>query len=150
MSENSFDFYCGYCGHKSIETKDIAPQCSGETSSYGRHHIMFMTPQNREDKRKKLKHPIQPLEDDGNGVLRFKQNAIVRYLVDSGIGLNALAVMNFYKEDWEQLAQLIGYSLSGFGDLSYVSDKTYEAAFSSAKNALKQMSKRSKLRQKGK
>ncbi|HEY9661654.1 MAG TPA: hypothetical protein V6C65_24625, partial [Allocoleopsis sp.] len=31
-----------------------------------------------------------------------------------------------------QFAQLIGYSLSGFGDLSYVSDETYAAASSMA------------------
>lgn len=31
-------------------------------------------------------------------------------------------------EDREQFAQLIGYSLSGFADLSYVSNKTYNAA----------------------
>ena len=36
--------------------------------------------------------------------------------------------MNFPKEDWEQLAQLIGYDLSGFSELPYVSDETYETA----------------------
>lgn len=78
------------------------------------------------------KHPIQPLEKDNLGTLRFKSNAIVRHLVDfgrtHGCGLNELASMKFSNEDREQLAQLIGYSLSGFSDLSYVSDETYEAA----------------------
>lgn len=75
------------------------------------------------------KHPIQPLETDEHGVLRFKANAIVRYLLDhGGIDLNKIATIDFPADDREQFAQLIGYSLSGFGDLSYVSDETYAAA----------------------
>ncbi|GMV06748.1 MAG: hypothetical protein AMXMBFR53_30230 [Gemmatimonadota bacterium] len=35
---------------------------------------------------------------------------------------------SFSVEDSEQFAQLIGYSLSGFGELSYVTDETYNAA----------------------
>jgi hypothetical protein len=76
-----------------------------------------------------VKHPTQPLDVDEHGTLRFKSNAIVRHLLDhGGIDLNALAVMDFSQEDREQFAQLIGYSLSGFGELSYVSDETYDAA----------------------
>jgi len=75
------------------------------------------------------KHPIQPLEKDANGVIRFKENAIVRHLLgNGGIDLNKLARMEFSSEDREQFAQLIGYSLSGFSELSYVSDETYSAA----------------------
>jgi hypothetical protein len=74
------------------------------------------------------RHPIQPIEDVG-GVLRFKSNTIVAYLLDNGgIDMNALARLEFSDEDWEQFAQLIGYSLSGFGELSYVSSDTYDAA----------------------
>lgn len=73
-------------------------------------------------------HPIQPLSNE-DGVLRFKKNSIVVFLLDNGgFDLNKLAMMNFSKEDREQFAQLIGYSLSGFGELSYVSDETYSAA----------------------
>lgn len=76
-----------------------------------------------------MNHPIQPLALDEHGVLRFKQNAIVRYLLDhGGIDMNALAVLPFENVDREQFAQLIGYSLGGFGDLSYVSEETYETA----------------------
>ncbi len=76
-----------------------------------------------------MKHPIQPLETDGFGVVRFKQNAIVRFLLDDGpFDLNQLAAMSFADEDREQFAQLIGYSLCGFGELSYATNKTYEAA----------------------
>lgn len=75
------------------------------------------------------KHPIQPLETDGDGVLRFKPNKIVRFLLDAGMyDLNKLAIMEFSQNDREQFAQLIGYSLSGFSELSYVSDETYELA----------------------
>lgn len=69
------------------------------------------------------KHPVQPVQWDGRGVVRFKGNAIVRYLLDfaraRGCSLNELAVMPFTDDDWTQLAQLMGYSVSGAGDLSY-------------------------------
>jgi hypothetical protein len=73
------------------------------------------------------KHPIQQLEKDEEGKLRFKQNSIVRFLKDtSKYNLNELALMPFDREDWEQFAQLIGYSLDGFGELSYVSQETHK------------------------
>ena len=78
-----------------------------------------------------MKHPIQPLEDHG-GIIRFKENKIVSHLLEhgrkTGCGLNELACMNFSKEDHMQLAQLIGYSLSGYSELSYVDDDSYSAA----------------------
>lgn len=78
-----------------------------------------------------MKHPVQPLENDNYGVLRFKQNAIVCFLLDAGpFDMNQIARMPFNDEDREQFAQLIGYSLSGFCDLRYVSDETYERASS--------------------
>jgi len=83
-----------------------------------------------------MNHPIQPLEDD-RGVIRFKGNKIVCHLLDNGgISLNDLARMNFSVEDREQFAQLIGYSLSGFGELSYVRDDTYGAAEKMAERGL--------------
>lgn len=70
-------------------------------------------------------HPIQPTEKDERGVLRFKQNAIVRYLLDNGvIDMNALAALKFSQDDREQFAQLIGYSVSGYSELPYASDNT--------------------------
>lgn len=78
---------------------------------------------------KEPQHPIQPLIADSAGVVRFKANRIVRYLLDAGpFEMNHLARMSFSDEDREQFAQLIGYSLAGFGELSYVSDETYEKA----------------------
>jgi hypothetical protein len=74
-------------------------------------------------------HPIQPLEADEHGTIRFKRNAIVEHLLDKGgIDMNQIACVEFSREDREQFAQLIGYSLSGFEGLSYVSDETYNAA----------------------
>lgn len=76
-----------------------------------------------------MKHPIQPLELAEDGVLRFKENKIVRYLLDNGgIDMHKIAIQFFPKEDEEQFAQLIGYSLSGYGDLNYVSDESYNIA----------------------
>jgi hypothetical protein len=79
-----------------------------------------------------MKLPLQPIYADKHGLSRFRGNRIVRYLLDhGGIDLNQLAVAIPFeegREDWEQFAQLIEYSLSGFSELSYVSDETYEAA----------------------
>ncbi|MBT6048137.1 MAG: hypothetical protein HOG49_15115 [Candidatus Scalindua sp.] len=81
-----------------------------------------------------MKNPLQPLFLDGQETLRFKANNIVRYLLDKGVAdLNHLAEVSylFSQDDQEQFAQLIGYSLSGFCELSYVSDETCEKAKSS-------------------
>jgi hypothetical protein len=43
--------------------------------------------------------------------------------------LNDIAMMGFSDEDQEHFAQLIGYSIGGYGELSYVSDESYRAAF---------------------
>lgn len=69
--------------------------------------------------KKKIKHPLQPIINQ-NGVARFKANPIVRFLLDAGpYDMNKLALMPFDKNDRWQFAQLIGYSVSGIGDLGY-------------------------------
>lgn len=76
-------------------------------------------------------HPNQPLVRDPEGVIRFKENAICRWLVDSGrANLNDLAHLPFSAEDHAQFAQLIGYSLGGWSELSYVTDAQYDAVAS--------------------
>ena len=72
--------------------------------------------------------PMQPIEDAG-GFLRFKANAIVQHLLSTHLScdLNKLSRMDFTDEDRMQFAQLIGYSVGGYADLSYVSDESYEA-----------------------
>jgi hypothetical protein len=84
----------------------------------------------------KKRHPMQPVVWDGHGVVRFQANPIVDFMLDAlserGISLNELARMSAAKgwtnNDWEQLSQLIGYSVSGFADLSYVRDSTWNRA----------------------
>lgn len=82
------------------------------------------------------KLPMQPLAIDAHGTLRFKENPIVRKLLDyateHGYGLNEIALDEFEAEDQMQLAQLIGYSLSGYGTLSYVTDESYDRAAAAA------------------
>ena len=80
-----------------------------------------------------MKHPIQPLVKYENDVLRFKANRIVCDLLDfaqpRGFGLNEMAARDYSDEDRQQLAQLIGYSLCGYGELSsYVDDVAYSTA----------------------
>ena len=76
-------------------------------------------------------HPIQPLVMV-DGVLRFQENkavsAVLAFAAARGFGLNELACGDFSAEDHMQLAQLIGYSLSGYGSLSYVTDESYGTA----------------------
>jgi hypothetical protein len=76
------------------------------------------------------KQPMQPVINV-KGVHRFKENKLVSYLLDNGgIDMNHLSTVGdlFTQEDKEQFAQLIGYSVCGFGELSYVSDKAYNKA----------------------
>jgi len=76
---------------------------------------------------------MQPLIRDDKGVIRFKANAIVRYLLERGpFDMTHLLLQEFSDEDRMQFAQLIGYSLSGYAELEYVSDESYEAAESLA------------------
>ena len=76
------------------------------------------------------RHPMQSIIIDDAGVYRFRSNAIVQFLLDNNAlyDLNALARLRFSPEDHEQFAQLIGYSVSGFGDLDYASADAVAAA----------------------
>jgi len=75
-----------------------------------------------------MKHPMQKIVMVSN-VHRFVQNSIVRHLLEVstnlGFGLNELAIVDFSQDDWEQFYQLIGYSLSGYSELSKVSEESY-------------------------
>lgn len=87
-------------------------------------------------------HPIQPLAKDSHGTLRFKENKIVRDLLEvaskHGLSLNDIALREYSVEDRRQLAQLIGYSLCGYGELrSYVDDAAYAAAVGKSKGSQK-------------
>lgn len=74
-------------------------------------------------------HPMQPLRIE-NGTVRFKRNKIVEFLLDNGgFDMNALAALNFTREDRAQFAQLIGYSVGGYCDLSYPSKESKDVAW---------------------
>lgn len=81
-----------------------------------------------------MKNPIQPLALDKHGTLRFKPNKIVEHLLEltrsNGLcDMNTIATLGFSKDDRQQFAQLIGYSLGGYGELqSYVDDVAYNTA----------------------
>ena len=97
------------------------------------------------------RHPIQPvvMVDD---VARFKENKIVRWMLEQGkegkrFDLNTIAGTSFPQEDREQLAQLIGYSLSGFSELSYVSAETWEVATSNSDGEAERATREEVLRE---
>lgn len=82
-----------------------------------------------------MKFPMQPLRVEGS-TIRFVRNRIVddlyEFAAERGFGLNEIAVKaalgNYTKEEQMQFAQLLGYSLSGYGTLSYVSNESWEEA----------------------
>lgn len=78
-----------------------------------------------------------------------RQNAIVRYVVDNPasvvathpmhagrLDLNKIVTLPFPQEDREQFAQLMGYSICGYHELSYVSDESAADASLAAREVL--------------
>ena len=97
----------------------------------------------------RAQHPMQPIVRDRHGVFRFKENKIVRAFYEAAsnagvLDLNRVACMNFSREDAEHFAQLIGYSVSGFGDLSYTRRKTVKTADDICARLAKQQKRRGK------
>jgi len=83
-----------------------------------------------------MKNPNQPLVRDDQGVIRFKRNAIVDFLVRDmrpGYDMNTIVTKaregEFSNEDLVQFYQLIGYSVSGYSDLSLVPDPEKDRAW---------------------
>lgn len=77
--------------------------------------------------------PMQPLVVGKHGVVRFKENRIVSAVLDVShskgyFGLNQIACGDYTPEERMQFAQLIGYSVSGYGDLSYASKESIAQA----------------------
>jgi hypothetical protein len=74
---------------------------------------------------------IQPISEDEHGTLRFRENKIVSALLEfsreGGMDMNKLSCMDFSREDRVQFAQLIGYSVGGWEELSYVSNEDRRA-----------------------
>lgn len=82
-------------------------------------------------------------------VVRFKENRIVSWMLDqlrrANVNLNTIASTfdrtGKDKDDYQQLMQLIGYSVSGYGDLS-CSDRNVLAAADAEAEKLASKSKR--------
>lgn len=76
--------------------------------------------------------PMQPICIASDGVIRFKQNRMVNDVYEfsqkRGLGLNEMAHGDYTQEERMQFAQLIGYSVSGYGGLSYASHESTEKA----------------------
>lgn len=84
-----------------------------------------------------VREPMQPIIKDIHGVDRFRANAIVEAIYNEtskhGYDMNRIAgTVSFNDVDRMQFAQLLGYSISGYGDLSYVTDKSYDRAYAAA------------------
>ncbi len=66
------------------------------------------------------RQPIQPIILDEHGVRHFKANRIIEYLLRCNkFNMNELAMLNFDNDERQHFAQLIGYSVCGYTDLSY-------------------------------
>lgn len=64
-----------------------------------------------------------------DGIARFKENKIISFIFIYGQwNLKRIASLEFSDEDRSQFAQLIGYRVSDYGKLSYVSDELIERA----------------------
>lgn len=80
---------------------------------------------------KRKRNPMQPIVIAEDGVVRFQANRIVQAMLDhcsaTGLDLNDLTVRfhgREFRDDWNQFAQLHGYSVGGFCSLSYARSKT--------------------------
>lgn len=98
---------------------------------------------NQKPTTKSLPHPTQPIGWDGKGVIRFKRNALVDHLLtcasegrkydlndivrDAHASKFAPAIWS--REDYEQLMQLVGYSVCGFGELPLARRRVVDAAY---------------------
>lgn len=80
--------------------------------------------------------PMQPVHITEGGIARFVQNRIVVDALDvailQGFDMNQIAIRaaqgDYSKDEQMQFAQLIGYSVDGYGSLSYTTDLSYEEA----------------------
>lgn len=75
---------------------------------------------------------MQPVIRRGDGQAAFQENAVVRFLLDwasqRDMNLNTLAILPFPRDDYEQFYQLIGYTIGGYSEMSFVSEESYAKA----------------------
>lgn len=89
-----------------------------ELEAWGLASVLPAKRRTRPTRSKPPLQPVQPLAIDPKGVLRFKENPLVNLLLNDStkrksIDLNRICMMDFPGDDFNQLAQLIGYSHSG-------------------------------------
>jgi hypothetical protein len=78
-------------------------------------------------------HPMQPVQLDDKGVVRFRGNKIVSMLLQtSKLDLNDLDMMMqediVSQEDYTHLMQLIGYSVDGYAELDSSPEELVQVA----------------------
>lgn len=76
--------------------------------------------------------PMQPILVAADGIVRFKENRIVKQLLEAaqwvGYDLNAIALGAFTDDERMQLAQMMGHSVSEYGGLPFVSTASRDRA----------------------
>lgn len=78
-------------------------------------------------------HPMQPVIRYPDGVMRFRSNAIIDWLRNTGrLNLSEVSLMCFPDADRMQLAQLLGYSVVEYGELPYASEESVALADAAA------------------
>lgn len=89
------------------------------------------------------KHPMQKMIRTNSGVVRFVENKIVVHLLETAPeSLNALcARFQDSPEDYEQFMMLIGYTVSGFVDMSQTNKHRAAGAQRSAEKLCRKVSK---------
>lgn len=81
--------------------------------------------------------PLQPTRIDKHETLRFTRNRMVELCLEMGpVDMNMLAILPFTQTERQQFAQITGYSVSGYGDLSYCDDESYRAAYENHKGKM--------------
>lgn len=77
-------------------------------------------------------HPMQQVVWGPDGVIRFRQNQIVWDLVEhartTGLDLNHIACRSYTREDRMQFEQLLGRSVSAYGESDHVTQESLGAA----------------------
>lgn len=86
---------------------------------------------------KRQEQPMQPIAFTKDGVIRFRKNMVLCFLLEEAregrkCDLNRIAQQRFSAnwpaDDVEQFWQMLGYSVSGYGDLSFVRRSTIKKA----------------------
>lgn len=87
---------------------------------------------------------MQPIMLAADGVLKFQMNALVNHLVNSypgGADQLRLDCPEANGADWEQLNQLLGWSVQGYSDLPYISAETIKVVDAMAAAIIKERAK---------